>query len=618
MRYRLIPSDWMEDKKIIESNDFTTDQLLEFNKKGYNIFYFPNHNSEKLDHRFLKGADVDVFSWIFVDMDLKDAVYKSKKEFIDVVKEFPLKPTKTINSGNGVHCFWKVDGLDRQTYIELQLRLINHFKTDDSIWTLQQLMRLEGFNNTKDKENFKSVVLAKNPDLTGDRIYKVEDFEILPELTDKDQQKITDHLNKVDGVAVNNYNNITVEELPEQFQKMLESSETLSECFYNPVDRSAADMKIANILQIAKFEKDEATNILLQTNKGQERGISYVSAIVEKVWDSPLDFLDDDYELLENAATNHNYIEEKRQENFAYKVLNENKKIQIAKRMDKMRGKFSIKDSAKQRMEKFVQDTKDDIEFGDKILPFVGPRLTESVALCPKDYVLIGGVSGRGKSTLVSNIALPILEAGKKVVIISTEETAFEIMKRTMALKLGYDYGGEKNWEEYKRMRVLQEYKKYINNFIIIDYLYETKDGVRSMVSTMEGIENVLEGLREEEPGVIIIDYLTKISTSITNPDLHSHTVIDNVAKIIEEFQKSAKIPIVAFCQLRAQKGDDKFQERIKGRQSIYDYVTTAAEVISDPESNTTTIKFDKVRKIPSGFQWSVELTYVNGKYIEI
>lgn len=618
MRIRLIPPEWLS-KPILESNDYTPKELETYNSEGYNIFYYPNHNSEKLDHKYLKGSDVDVFEYIFIDMDLSDKIYSSKKEFVEFIKTFPLKPTKTVNSGNGVHVHWRISNLDRDSYIQTQLRLIKHFKTDNSVWTIQQLIRLEGYNNTKDKAEFKPVDLATNEDLTGDRVYEIEEFDsLLPELDEQDQKKITDHLNKTDGIITTTFNQIDVEELPERFLKMLDSSDALSEYFYNPVDRSVADMKIANILQIAGFEKEEATNILLHTDKGQERGISYVGSIVEKVWNNPLDDFDNDYTELERLANCYNDIEEKRRENFAYRVLNENKKVKIAKEMDKKRGKFSVKDSAKMRMEKFIQDTKDDIEFADKILPFMGPKLTKSIQLCPKDFCLIGGVSGRGKSTCLSNITLPILEAGKKVVIISTEETAFEIMKRTMALKLGYDYGSEKSWTDQKRMRILEEYKKYIDNFIIIDYLYETEDGVRSMVSTVEGLENVLNGLKENKPDIILIDYLTKISTSLISPDLHSHTVIDNAAKLIEEYQKETKIAVVAFCQLRAKKADEKLQERIKGRQSIYDYCTIVAEVVTDQENNSTIFKFDKVRKLPSGFQWEIELRYVNGKYIEV
>src|SRR5690606_13115645 len=92
---------------------------------------------------------IDVFNFIFVDMDLKDKVYETKEAFFRKLSEFPVKPTMVVDSGNGVHAYWSIQNLSRDEYVFSQLALIKHFNTDDSIYTVLQLMRLPGFMNTK-------------------------------------------------------------------------------------------------------------------------------------------------------------------------------------------------------------------------------------------------------------------------------------------------------------------------------------------------------------------------------------------------------------------------------------------------------------------------------------
>ncbi|MDQ9763420.1 DnaB-like helicase C-terminal domain-containing protein, partial [Acinetobacter baumannii] len=56
----------------------------------------------------------------------------------------------------------------------------------------------------------------------------------------------------------------------------------------------------------------------------------------------------------------------------------------------------------------------------------------------PGDYTIIGAKSGVGKTTLALNIALNVLEQGKKVLIISREMTDVDVFDRfaTMVSKI--------------------------------------------------------------------------------------------------------------------------------------------------------------------------------------
>lgn len=613
MRYRLVAPKYIN-KPILEflQEEIDIPRLEELNAEGYGIYYFPNYSTNKTA-KYLKGGDIDVFEWVFADMDLNDGIYTSKQEFAVALRSFYLKPTKTIISGHGVHAYWKISDLTRDDYLQLQKRLIQKFKTDKSIWTVLQLMRKEGFKNTKEKDNWVEVKIANDPSLNSGKEYTVKELDtMLPKLTQEDARDIKEHLEKIDGVE-DIVTTVATEDLPEKFKNLLESSKKLRDHFYNPVDRSESDMKLANVLQKTDFTREEAINILLHTQKGIERGITYVRPLVNKVYDNPLE-PDEEDELL-NAGE----IERLNRENFEYKVLKENERVKRAKEVDKKRGKFSLSDSEERRLAQFEDYTNKDINAIGTHLPFICKTLTDAIALSPQDYVFIGGLYGNGKSSVAANIVMPIIEAGKKVLYLSTEESQNEIIKRHMALLLNIDYNNERKWSAKERLMCFEKYRKYVDKLVIIDYLYENADGVKSEITSIEGLENVLNCVEFEGFDLIVVDYLSKISNSLTNPALQPYTIIDCAAKFLEEYNKRVRVPIVAFGQLHVAKDENQdFKDRIRGSKSIGEYVTTAIEIDTDKEADITNLICHKLRKTPPNFSGRVALRFDKGKYREI
>lgn len=239
------------------------------NAEGYNVYWFPNHPSKDIyseEKQYLNGRDIDVFDYLFVDMDLKDGVYKTKEDFYKVVAEFPLKPTMTVDSGNGVHVYWKMEDLDRDGFVFLSKRLIQHFNTDDSIWTVLQLMRFPGSLNTKKHGEPKQTLMVDT--LCGGGPYKVKEFiKHLPEITEKNAQKAQSHLDKLDGKStVEVSEGVNTEELPDKFIQLLYKDDKIFGLFNNPKqhygDRSGADAALTNILFSKGFNRKDALAIV--------------------------------------------------------------------------------------------------------------------------------------------------------------------------------------------------------------------------------------------------------------------------------------------------------------------------------------------------------------------
>jgi hypothetical protein len=273
---------------------FSDEVIAEKNTAGYNVYWFPNHPSSNIyseEKKYLNGRDIDVFEWVFVDMDLKDKIYDTKEEFFEKLSEFPHKPTLTVVSGNGVHAYWRIEDLTRELYLYLQLQLIQHFKTDDSIWTVLQLMRWPGSLNTKKHGEFKQT--EEILDLSSQASYRVEQlFGALPAITEKNEQKLESHIAKLDGkMTVNVGSSVNLDELPDKFIKLMETDETISLLFNDPVkakaDRSSADATLTNHLFTRNFNRKEALNVLMNSQKALSKGanrFSYASQTVDWVY----------------------------------------------------------------------------------------------------------------------------------------------------------------------------------------------------------------------------------------------------------------------------------------------------------------------------------------------
>ncbi|RLG45042.1 MAG: hypothetical protein DRN81_02945 [Thermoproteota archaeon] len=290
MRYRLIKPKWAYntvDGPNVFEGEFSKSFLKARNTDGYNIYYFPNHNSTEISGQFLKGREVDVFKYIFVDMDLKDGIYTKGSFITEVLDNFPLTPHSIVDSGHGIHIYWEIKDLNRNDYIALQLRLIQRFKTDQSIWTALQLMRTPGFYNTKNQEK---QILAEETRLQPGRLYTVDDFdEALPELTKENYNKALTHINSLSHTSEKVDTGMDVDALPDSFLRLMEEDDRVVSLFLKPKKgkRSEQDYALANILWEENFDRNTAINIMANTEKAMEKGNSrmeYVYLTVDKAY----------------------------------------------------------------------------------------------------------------------------------------------------------------------------------------------------------------------------------------------------------------------------------------------------------------------------------------------
>jgi KaiC/GvpD/RAD55 family RecA-like ATPase len=286
--YRLIAPKWAMDsgkitRKVLEG-EFTHKQLETYNAQGYNIYYLPNYPSYTPTGKTVDGSDIDVFEWVFVDCDLKEKVYDSKEHFLYALQASDTHPTKIVDSGNGIHAYWRVLNLDPMSYLRFQRRLMRLLHTDEAVGQLYQLMRYPGTVNTKVESSPKQCKLL----LECDSIFTAEELDkMLPTITVEDEQYCKQHYDKTYGIADSKYDISDV--LTPKFGQLMRDNPEAKELWTGATDdRSKNDYRLGHLMFANGFTREEAASVLVNSAKALNRAPihrqSYATNIIDKIW----------------------------------------------------------------------------------------------------------------------------------------------------------------------------------------------------------------------------------------------------------------------------------------------------------------------------------------------
>lgn len=286
---RLIAPDWALQldptmPRVLEDR-FTDAQIKEYNGKGYNIYFLPNGPDDYNPGTIVDGSHINSFSYCFVDCDLKDKVYKDKDAFIEKVCRLEMPPTRIVDSGHGVHAYWKVTNMDAMSYLRFQRRLTRLFDTDEAVGKIFQLMRLPGTLNTKKQDNLVPCEVIYDSVETE---YTADEFnKLLPSISTEDEQYCKHHYDKT--YNANTTAMVVSDVLPPKFGKLLRANQEAKDLWSgNTDDRSMNDWRLAHLMFANNFTKDEAASVLVNSSKAVQRApihrVNYAQNIIEKIW----------------------------------------------------------------------------------------------------------------------------------------------------------------------------------------------------------------------------------------------------------------------------------------------------------------------------------------------
>ncbi len=186
------------------------------------------------------------------------------------------------------------------------------------------------------------------------------------------------------------------------------------------------------------------------------------------------------------------------------------------------------------------------------------------------ELIILGAVTGLGKTTLVLQIADQIAQQGKDVLYFSLEMGRYELMARSISRhtleiksrnshlytdgdpKTSRGITKGKRYEDYCEREMdlieqaMQEYGEYARHLFIYEGLRDTT------------IENILEAVEEHEqvtgspPAAVFLDYLQILNPpkeiEIKNPT--TKEIIDDAVWSLKALSRSKKIPVFAISSI--------------------------------------------------------------------
>lgn len=261
---------------------FSDEEIVKHNIDGYNAYYFPNYPKDYETSTIVDGTHIDTWEYVFIDVDLKDGKYKDKYEVIEALGMSGIRPTKVVDSGHGIHAYWKVLDLTDKSYLRFQRRLTRLFNSDEAVGKLMQLMRLEGTLNTKNQANQALCEVLDETDAT----YTSEQLDkLLPAISINDEEYCQRHYDQT-----HNINAIEVsDKLPDKFGKLIRDNPEVKTIWSEPSsDRSKNDYRLGHIMFANGFSRNEAASVLINSAKAIQRAPvhrqTYAANIVDKIW----------------------------------------------------------------------------------------------------------------------------------------------------------------------------------------------------------------------------------------------------------------------------------------------------------------------------------------------
>jgi hypothetical protein len=248
-------------------------------------------------------------------------------------------------------------------------------------------------------------------------------------------------------------------------------------------------------------------------------------------------------------------------------------------------------------------------------LPFINPSLSEFICLGGKTVYLIGGCTGQGKSTTVGNIITPVIDVGKRVLVLTNEEAREDVYNRVACQRLGKSFRLFKKGDLHQdeNAAINREAEQLQESLTVISTEFKNNP---DFVTTPQGVAAIFEKFAPSHD-LVILDYYQNINHSIASvgdsrPDPWVHQ--EKFAYWLNSFKNKFGKPIIIFSQLKRPTKNEAyaFEDRVMGRKYIATVSLVHLEVRPDTTEYTTSFICHKDRfwgmggqQVVMGFDWT-------------
>jgi replicative DNA helicase len=232
---------------------------------------------------------------------------------------------------------------------------------------------------------------------------------------------------------------------------------------------------------------------------------------------------------------------------------------------------------------------------GERIT-LINDSITATIPFTRENLYLFCAYTGTGKSTVAANISYPLWKQGRKVLVLSNEESDNDVIFRIACLELGLSFNdykkGEMPVEQQKRvLHLFPEITKYVK---VLDVTF--KNGLTTKV---EGVKSALEAVKTSDYSCVLIDYYQLIKYSATDRSKTAYENLNDLRVWLGQYIKSSNVPVALFVQLYSvskRGGAKDIDARIKDCSAIVEPATVIIEVVPNYEDETSEFLVHKDR----------------------
>lgn len=248
-------------------------------------------------------------------------------------------------------------------------------------------------------------------------------------------------------------------------------------------------------------------------------------------------------------------------------------------------------------------------------ITLINDSLTAAIPFTRENLYLFCALSGSGKSTIAANISYPLWKQGKKILVVSNEETKQDILMRIAALELGYSFN------EYKKgLMPIDKQRECIQLFPSISQFVKVLDVTwrEGLTTKIEGVQKALESIIGQGYSCVLIDYYQLIKDSLYDKDRTRYDVLNDFRVWLGRFIKRCELPVCLFVQLYSmgKKGGVKdIDARIKECSAVVEPATVIIEAVPNFEESTTDFIIHKDRFGIAGTK--IVCPFHNGRFLK-
>ena len=245
--------------------------------------------------------------------------------------------------------------------------------------------------------------------------------------------------------------------------------------------------------------------------------------------------------------------------------------------------KVEIKDPS-ETMERITLFESDE-ELSNYISLGLNADYDELIKFSPKDYILIGGKRGAGKSVTCANLAVNTKNAGRSAIYFTIEMDSRNILQRCCSLDTGIAFGrlrtknlslpewdivakwwsdrrehGEFHYREFLKDRDFDQLHLRLTREKLVDNQIQI---IYDPNLTLAKIKSEVDKLtKNNDVGVIIVDYLNQVKRSITPGKQYDWTEQIEISKALKSMAQEYNVPVVSPYQIDAS-GEARFAKGI-------------------------------------------------------